>query len=254
MENKNKTIIQNYSRLWSYDLWRYISVHIIILLLLTSGVLGIAGSHRHQFQHPAPPRGPASGLILHLVCPVQRSPATTSGDSTIPPHPWGPENISTCSQVIVHAGHKPARWRHDSAAVWALVHRVTDRQTDTSAIYHGLRGSASPVLTATGLVNGKCQILTPYRIEATNRSLQNLSQVITSATPTCAKFGANPPRGSFCANGWNITKIIFIYIYLFSQAPLEVRPLGRFWRVIVQMTRYDPRVCLLGDWLTLLPL
>jgi len=30
--------------------------------------------------------------------------------------------------------------------------------------YHRLRGSASPVLTATGFVNGKGQFLTPYRI------------------------------------------------------------------------------------------
>jgi len=30
---------------------------------------------------------------------------------------------------------------------------------------HGLRGSASPVLTPTGLVSGKGQFLTPYRID-----------------------------------------------------------------------------------------
>ena len=31
-------------------------------------------------------------------------------------------------------------------------------------IYHGLRGSASPVLTATGFVNGRWQFSTPHRI------------------------------------------------------------------------------------------
>ena len=31
----------------------------------------------------------------------------------------------------------------------------------------------------------------------------------------CAKFGANPSTGGFWANGWNITKILFIYLYLF---------------------------------------
>ena len=31
--------------------------------------------------------------------------------------------------------------------------------------YHRLRGSASPVLTATGLVNGRWQFSTPYRID-----------------------------------------------------------------------------------------
>ena len=30
--------------------------------------------------------------------------------------------------------------------------------------YHGLRGSASPVLTATGFVNGRWQFSTPHRI------------------------------------------------------------------------------------------
>ena len=33
-----------------------------------------------------------------------------------------------------------------------------------SALYHGLRGSASPVLTATGFVNGRWQFSTPHRI------------------------------------------------------------------------------------------
>ena len=32
------------------------------------------------------------------------------------------------------------------------------------AVYHGLRGSASPVLTATGFVNGRWQFSTPHRI------------------------------------------------------------------------------------------
>ena len=30
--------------------------------------------------------------------------------------------------------------------------------------FHGLRGSASPVLTATGFVNGRWQFSTPHRI------------------------------------------------------------------------------------------
>jgi len=32
------------------------------------------------------------------------------------------------------------------------------------ATYHGLRGGASPVLTATGFVNGRWQFSTPHRI------------------------------------------------------------------------------------------
>jgi len=49
--------------------------------------------------------------------------------------------------------------------------------------YHGLRGSANPMLTATGLVNGRWQFSTlQNRHPLTDR--QKLSQVITSATPT----------------------------------------------------------------------
>jgi len=49
---------------------------------------------------------------------------------------------------------------------------------------HRLRGSASPVLTATGFVNGKGQFSTPTESTPLNRLPKNLSQVITSATPT----------------------------------------------------------------------
>ena len=69
-------------------------------------------------------------------------------------------------------------------------------------VYHGLRGSASPVLTATGLVNGKGQFLTPYKIDT--------SEPITTKFVTgdyvddpysCAKFGAHPPTGGFWRMG-----------------------------------------------------
>ena len=36
---------------------------------------------------------------------------------------------------------------------------------DAVCLYHRQRGSDCTVLTATGLVNGEWQILTPYRIE-----------------------------------------------------------------------------------------
>jgi len=51
-------------------------------------------------------------------------------------------------------------------------------------LYHRLRGSASPVLTATGFVNGKGQFSTPTESTPLNRSRKNLSQVITPVTPT----------------------------------------------------------------------
>jgi len=49
---------------------------------------------------------------------------------------------------------------------------------------HRLRGSASPVLTATGFVNGKGRFSTRTESTPLNRSPKHLSQVITSAIPT----------------------------------------------------------------------
>ena len=49
---------------------------------------------------------------------------------------------------------------------------------------HWLRGSASPVLTATGFVNGRGQFSTPTESTPLDRSPKNLLLVITSATPT----------------------------------------------------------------------
>jgi len=57
----------------------------------------------------------------------------------------------------------------------------------TKLPHHGLGSSASPVLMATGLVNGRWQFSTPYSIDSStplNRSPKYLSQVITSVTPT----------------------------------------------------------------------
>ena len=64
--------------------------------------------------------------------------------------------------------------------------------------YYELRGSASPVLTATGLVNGRWQILTPTESTPLDRSPKTLVQVITSCGPYgSAKFGANTPVGDY---------------------------------------------------------
>jgi len=68
--------------------------------------------------------------------------------------------------------------------------------------FHRLRGSASPVLTTTGFVNGKGQFSTPYRV--------NTPQPITKTFVTRdyvgdpysrAKLGAHPSMGGFWAHG-----------------------------------------------------
>ena len=48
---------------------------------------------------------------------------------------------------------------------------------------HGLRDSASPVLTATGFVNGRGQISTPTESIPLDRSPKYLLLVIISSTP-----------------------------------------------------------------------
>jgi len=58
--------------------------------------------------------------------------------------------------------------------------------------YHGLRGSASPVLTATSFVNGRWQFSTPTEFGTCD---------YVAGPYGCAKFGANPSMGGFRANG-----------------------------------------------------
>ena len=68
--------------------------------------------------------------------------------------------------------------------------------------HHRLRGSASPVLTATGLVNGKWQFSTPHRIDT--------PQPITKKFVTgdnvgdrygCSKLSAYLSTGGFWTHG-----------------------------------------------------
>ena len=62
--------------------------------------------------------------------------------------------------------------------------------------YHRQRGSDCTVLTATGLVNGEWQILTPYRIE-TPKPIDKkicIRDYVRETTPY-TKFGANPSTG-----------------------------------------------------------
>ena len=83
---------------------------------------------------------------------------------------------------------------------------------DGVTLRHRLRGSASPVLTATGLVNGKWQFSTPHRIDTPQPITKRFVTGDYVGDPYgCAKLGAYPSTGDFWAHGWNITKIIFIY-------------------------------------------
>jgi len=65
--------------------------------------------------------------------------------------------------------------------------------------YHGLRGSASPVLTATGFVNGRWrQFSTPTESTPLTNNEKKLLLVIRSATPTAVpNLVQIRPRGAF---------------------------------------------------------
>ena len=85
---------------------------------------------------------------------------------------------------------------------------------------NGLRGSASPVLTAAGFVNGRWQFSTPHRIHTPWPITKKFVVSDYVGDPyICAKFGANPSTGGFWANRWNITKFLFIYLTIFIRPP-----------------------------------
>ena len=68
--------------------------------------------------------------------------------------------------------------------------------------HHRLRGSASPVLTATGFVNGKRQFSTPHRIDTPQPITKKFVTGDYVGDPYgCAKLGAYPSKGGFWAHG-----------------------------------------------------
>ena len=70
------------------------------------------------------------------------------------------------------------------------------------AVYHRLRGSASPVLTATGFVNGKGQFSTPHRIDTPQPITKTFVTGDYVGDPYGgAKLGAYPSKGGFWAHG-----------------------------------------------------
>ena len=82
-------------------------------------------------------------------------------------------------QCVVHERTKIKKYQQQYQLSWCF-----ENVSVPITACHRLRGSASPVLTATGFVNGKGQFSTPTESNPLNRSPKALSQVITSATPT----------------------------------------------------------------------
>jgi len=87
------------------------------------------------------------------------------------------------------------------------------------------------VLTATFNSYGDRQISTPHKIDTPEPIDKKLGTVdyVHETTP-CIKFGTNTHTGNFWANGWNITKSIFLFIYsFFFQTRVQVRPVDGFY-------------------------
>ena len=81
---------------------------------------------------------------------------------------------------------------------------------------HRLNGSSSSVLTATSLSYGKAKNSTPHRIKTPDPIEIKFGTVNYVGEGTRhAKFYANPPKGGFPANGWNIRKNFYSYPYTF---------------------------------------
>jgi len=102
------------------------------------------------------------------------------------------------------------------------------------------------VLMATFNYYGDRQISTPpHKINTPEPIDKKFGTVhyVREGTPY-TKFGTNPPTEDFWENGWNITKIIFIYTF-FSQARAQVRAVDGFLHALAQKTWNHARMCLL---------
>ena len=98
--------------------------------------------------------------------------------------------------------------------------RVYHRFIKWLSAHHKLNGSSSPVLTATSLSYEKAKNSTPHRIKTPDPIEIKFGTVdfVGEMTPH-AKFYANPSKGAFPANGWNIRKNFCSYILFFRNSP-----------------------------------
>ena len=105
------------------------------------------------------------------------------------------------------------------------------------------RAVAQPCVNGNRLSQGEWQNLTPRRSE-TPEPIDTKFETgdnVHETTP-CAKFRANPSIGGFSANGWNISKIFLVYMYLFLLTDLQVRPPGGFSHAMAWTMRPHARV------------
>jgi len=108
---------------------------------------------------------------------------------------------------------------------------------------HGLRSSASPVLMATGLVNGKGQFSTPTESTLLNRSPKICHRWLHWQPLHLCQIWCTSVYGDFWANGWNITQII-IYLCPFLGTHLHFTGVNGFSHMMAQTMRTEARMCL----------
>ena len=132
--------------------------------------------------------------------------------------------------------------------VYKSIHDDGSKSFRNTVIHHRLNSSSSPVLTATSLSYGKAKNSTPHRIKTPDPIKIKFGTVDYVGEGTRhAKFYANPSKGGFPANGWNIRKFFYSCTYtFFSETHLQVRPFGGFLRAMAQTTRSRARTGLLG--------
>ena len=115
-----------------------------------------------------------------------------------------------------------------------------------SQLLSRLRSSASPVLTATGLVNGRWRFSTPCRIDTINRRQKICHRWLHQRPPIAVPYLVYiRPRGllgEWLKYNWNLFIYLFIYAP-FSGTQLQVRRVDWSSRMVSQRTRTRTRMC-----------
>jgi len=86
---------------------------------------------------------------------------------------------------------------------------------------HGLRGSASPVLTAIGLVNGRWQFSTPYRIDPSTDRQKVCHRWLYRRPLQLCQIWCTSVRGGLL-HEWVKYNHLFIYLFIYLLPLLEL--------------------------------
>ena len=112
-------------------------------------------------------------------------------------------------------------------------------------LHHSMNVIVQTVLTSTFNFYGNRQTSTPYKINTPEPITKIRHNWLRPRKDPYTKFGTNLPTEGFWANGWNITKIIIIYLYTFflRHAHRSDRWMD-FLRAIAQKTWNYASMCL----------